>query len=97
MLATQLRSALKQNKKVTEQLARMSARVAVERDQENNLLKEKVSRLKQEVVQLESRKLRLSYKALYPIGALAGSVKEFTFFLDVKCNDAFLTLINVSN
>ena len=75
----------------------MSARVAVESDQENKLLKEKVSRLEQEVVQLESRKLRLSYKDLCPGGALAGSVKEFTFFPDVECNDTFLALTNFSN
>ena len=97
VLAAQLRIALKQNEKVEDQLARMSARVAVNSDQENKLLKEKVSRLQQEVGQLESRKLRLSYKDLYPGGALAGSVKEFTFFPDVECNDAFLALINFSD
>ena len=43
-------------------------RIAVDRDQqlkcvsqEHKLLKEKVSRLEEEVVQLEPRKLRLSY------------------------------------
>ena len=46
-------------------------------------MKEKVSLLQQEVVQLETRKLCLSYGNLYPGGTLAGSVKEFTFFPNV--------------
>ena len=66
VLEMQLRSPPKQNKKVKDQLAR----VTIEHDQDHKLLKEKVGGLEQEVVQLELRKLRLSYKELYPGGVL---------------------------
>ena len=60
-------------------------------------MKEKVNCLEQEVTQLESSKLRLSYDDMYPDGAFAGSVKEFTFFPTVECNDEFFSLINFSD
>ena len=46
---------------------------------------------------METSKLRLDYNDLYPDGALAGFVKEFVFFLDVECKDAFLALIKYRN
>ena len=100
VLEMQLRSALRQNKKVEEQLKSVTTERLQELksvSDENDLPKEKVSRLEEEVAQLESRKLRLSYGDLYPNGALAGSVKEFTFFPMVECNDEFLALLNFSD
>lgn len=60
-------------------------------------LEEKVSRLKLKVAQLETRRLCLTWNELYPVDTLAMSVKRFSFFLGVKCNNTFLTLINFSD
>ena len=46
------------------------------------------------ITDLERRGVRLSYNDLRPGGVLGNSVKEFTFFLNVGCNDAFLDIIN---
>ena len=54
-------------------------------------LKEKVSYLTES---LENSHLCLTYDDLRDGGALAKSVKDFTFFPDVSCNDTFLDLIN---
>ena len=43
---------------------------------------------------LEKSHLCLTYNDLRNGGALATFVKEFTFFMDVSPNDAFLDLIN---
>ena len=46
------------------------------------------------VSELEQRKVRLSYDNLQPRGALSAAVKDFTFFPDFDCNEAFLELLN---
>ena len=99
-MEVQLRSALRENKKVEAQLKSATLERLEQQkssSDENNLLKEKVGRLEKEITELESRKLRLSYNDLYPGGTLAGLVKEFTFFPTVECNDKFLALINFSD
>ena len=43
---------------------------------------------------LEQRKVCLLYDDLQPGGALGAAVKDFTFFPDYDCNEAFLELLN---
>ena len=64
--------------------------ITFERD---NLLKEN-AKLRALIEQLESKKMVLTYDELRPGGVLADHVKDFTFFPNFKCNDAFLHLIN---
>ena len=61
---------------------------------ERDLLVRKVVGLQDKVVSLEQRRLCLTYNDLKPGGMLESSVKEFTFFPDFECNEAFLELIN---
>ena len=65
-------------------------RVTIERDK----LLEENSRLKSKIEELEEKKLVLSYEDLKPGGVLEDFVKDFTYFPNFACNDAFLHLIN---
>ena len=67
--------------------------VRVERDG----LKEEVDRLGSLILDLERSRIHLSYDDLRPGGVLAKAMKEFTFFPDFECNDAFLELINFTD
>ena len=46
------------------------------------------------ILELEGRKVVISYNDLQSGGTLADSVGVFTFFTDLACNEAFLNLIN---
>ena len=61
---------------------------------ERNQLKKEVKELTDTILELEARKVVLSYDDLRPGGALADSIGDFTFFPDLTCNEAFLNLIN---
>ena len=61
---------------------------------ERDLLAGEVARLQNQAVRLEQRKLFLTYDDLKFSGVLGSSVKEFAFFHDFDCNEAFLELIN---
>ena len=62
--------------------------------EENDLLTQEVNGLRSLVSKLEQRKVCLSYDDLQPGGALGAAVKDFTFFPDYDCNEAFLELLN---
>ena len=93
LLQAKLDSALLQNEEVTARVEVAEAkclRLTLERDG----LKKEVEEMSGYIVELEARKVTLSYDDLKPGGTLADSVADFTFFPDFDCNEAFLDLIN---
>ena len=64
---------------------------------EHNELREKVNRLGSLFLDLERCRVHLLYANLKPGGVLAKAVKDFTFFPDFECNDAFLELLNFTD
>ena len=67
--------------------------VRIERDN----LKEECRRLNDVLDEVNTQQYHLLFDDLRPSGALASFVKDFTFFPDFECNDAFLDLINFAD
>eukprot|EP00984_Skeletonema_dohrnii_P017350 scaffold7876_cov70-Skeletonema_dohrnii-CCMP3373.AAC.2 len=59
-----------------------------------NGLERRIKELEQKIEKLEKEGKVISYDDLKPGGTLANSVKDFTFFPNYICNEAFLDVIN---